>query len=124
MITHDTARISGRGNGFTDRARVQDFILLKAAETASEQGFTHFALTNAGDATSVSTYSTPGTMQTNVYGNTAFTTYNPGVSNTVVKPGADAMVKFCKQDKTNPCSGMLPAEEVIQNLGPKYFPKN
>ncbi len=124
MITSDTARISARGNGFTDRSRVQDFVLLKAAETASAQGFTHFALIGAEDASSASTFTTPATMQTNVYGNQAFTTYNPGVRNTVIKPGADAMVKFCKQDNTSPCSNMLPADEVIQNLGPKYFPKN
>jgi hypothetical protein len=124
MITNDTARISGRGNGFTDRARVQDFILLKAAETASAQGFTHFAVLGSEDASSASSYTTPSTMQTNVYGNSAYTTYNPGIRNTVIKPGADAMVKFCKQDKATPCSGMLPADEVVQNLGTKYFPKN
>lgn len=124
MITNDTARISGRGNGFTNKARIQDFVLLKAAETAAAQGFTHFAVLGSEDATSVSSYTTPGTMQTSIYGNSAYTTYNPGYRDTVIKPGADAMVKFCKQDKANPCSGMLPADEVIQNLGPKYFPKN
>lgn len=120
MITNDTARISARGNGFTDRARVQDFVMLKAAETAEAQGFTHFAMLGSADASSVSAYTTPGTMQTNVYGNSAYTTYNPGMTNTVVKPGADTMVRFCKQPPQN-CAGMLPAHEVVQNLGPKYI---
>jgi hypothetical protein len=124
MITNDTARISARGNGFTDKARVQDFVLLKAAETASAQGFTHFAVLGSEDASSASSYTTPGTMQTNVYGNSAFTTYSPGIHNTIVKPGADVTVRFCGQDKSNPCAGMLPANEIIQNLGTKYFQKN
>ncbi|MCC3246751.1 hypothetical protein LG047_15740 [Methylocystis sp. WRRC1] len=124
MITNDTARISGRGNGFTDKARIQDFVLLKAAETAAAHGFSHLAILGSENVTSVSSYTTPGTMQTSVYGNSAYTTYNPGYRDTVIKPGADAMVKFCKQDKANPCSDMLPANEIIQNLGPKYLPKN
>jgi hypothetical protein len=76
------------------------------------------------DATRVSSFQTPGTMQTNVVGNTAFSTYNPGIRDTVVKPGADVMVRFCKQEKSNPCSGMLPADEVINNLGPRYYQSN
>lgn len=120
MITNDTARISARGNGFTDRARVQDFVFLKAAETAIAQGFTHFAVLGTADASSVGAYTTPSTAQTNVYGNSAYTTYNPGVTNTVVKPGADTMVRFCKQPPQN-CAGMLAANEIVQNLGPKYI---
>ncbi|MBU6525744.1 hypothetical protein OGR47_01795 [Methylocystis sp. MJC1] len=124
MITNDTARISARGNGFTDKARVQDFILLKAAETASARGFTHFAVVSSEDASTESSYTTPSTVQTRVSGNTAYTTYRPGTRNTVVEPGEDAMVKFCKQGKADACSGMLPANEIIQNLGSKYFAKN
>lgn len=120
MITNDTARISARGNGFTDPARVVDFVMLKAAETAEAQGFTHFAMLSTTDASRVSAYTTPGTMQTNVYGSSAYTTYNPGMTNKVVKPGADTMVRFCKQPPQS-CGGMLPAHEVVQNLGPKYI---
>jgi hypothetical protein len=50
MITNDTARISARGNGYTDRARITDFVLLKSAETALAGGFTHFIILNAADA--------------------------------------------------------------------------
>jgi hypothetical protein len=120
MITNDTARISARGNGFTDRARVQDFVYLKAAETAIAQGFTHFAVLGTADASRVEAYTMPGTAQTNVYGNSAYTTYNPGMTDTVVKPGADTMVKFCKQPPQS-CAGMLTANEIVQNLGPKYI---
>jgi hypothetical protein len=119
MITDDTARISGRGNAYTDRARITDFVLLKAAQTAVAQGFTHFAIVTAADASRTGTIETPGTMQTNVYGNTAFTTYSPGSSDTFVKPGEDVFVRFCKGN----CPGMLPAAQVVTNLGPKYLPQ-
>lgn len=120
MITNDTARVSARGNGFTDRVRINDFVVLKAAETAQEHGFTHFALLGSADNSRVSTYTSPGSAQTNVYGNSAYTTYNPRVTDTVVKPGVDTVVKFCKQPP-NKCEGMLPAHEVVKNLGPKYI---
>jgi hypothetical protein len=120
MITNDTARISARGNGFTDQARVVDFVILKAAETAEAQGFTHFAMLSTTDASRVSAHTTPGTMQTNVYGNSAYTTYNPGMTHAVVKPGADTIVRFCKQPP-QACGDMLSALEVVKNLGPKYL---
>lgn len=96
MITDETARISARGNAYTDRARITDFVLLKAAQTAIAQGFTHFAIVSAADASRTGTIETPGTMQTSVYGNMAFTTYSPGSVNSFVKPGEDVFVRFCK----------------------------
>jgi hypothetical protein len=78
MITNETARISARGNAYTDRSRITDFVLLKAAQTAIAQGFTHFAIISGADASRTGTIETPGTVQTNVYGNTALTTYSPG----------------------------------------------
>lgn len=116
MITNDTARISARGNGFTDRARIVDFTLLKAAETALGQGFTHFEIINSADASRVGTLTTPGYAQTNVYGRTAITTYSPGAVSNYIKPGQDTLVRFCKGS----CPGMLPAEEVASNLGARY----
>ena len=58
-------------------------------------------------------------MQTNVYGSTALTTYTPGIVHGFVKPGEDIFVQFCK----GIVPGMLPAQEVVDNLGPKYLPK-
>jgi hypothetical protein len=39
MITNDTARISARGNGYTDQAKISDFVMLKSAETAANMDF-------------------------------------------------------------------------------------
>ncbi len=79
MITDDTARISARGNAYTDQARIEDFVLLKSAQTALDHGFTYFAVVSSADASRTGAIATPGTMQTNVYGSTAFTTYSPGL---------------------------------------------
>jgi hypothetical protein len=118
MITDETARISARGNAYTDRARITDFVLLKAAQTALAQGFTHFLMISSADASRTGQIETPGMMQTNVYGNTAFTTYTPGSVDTFIKPGEDTFVRFCKVN----CTGMFPAREIVNNLGPKYLP--
>ena len=118
MITGETARISARGNAYTDRARITDFVLPKAAQTALAKGFTHFAMISSAGASRTGQIETPGMMQTNVYGNTAFTTYTPGSVETFVKPGEDVFVRFCKVN----CTGMFPAQEIVNNLGPKYLP--
>src|SRR5689334_2697964 len=47
-------RIVSRGNGYTARTDVQDYVLLKAAETTQQAGYTHFALVSAADASQVS----------------------------------------------------------------------
>jgi hypothetical protein len=76
----------------------------------------HFTFLNAADATRTGSFSTPGTVTTTDCGNSAFSTYNPGGVETVVKPGQDVLVRFCKVK----CSG-LPASEILQNLGPRYL---
>jgi hypothetical protein len=119
MITNDTARISARGNGYTDRARIVDFVLLKSAETAAAGGFTHFSIISSSDASKVGTITTPGSITTNVYGNAAYSTYNPGSVDTFIKPGQDVFVRFCKES-VEKCPG-FPAQEIIRNLGPRYL---
>ena len=100
MITSDVARISARGNALTDQARITDFVLLKAAQTALAHGFSHFAIVSAANATQSG-------VTMNEY---------TGV-HTYVKPGEDVFVHFCRGE----CPGMLPAREIVNNLGPKYL---
>lgn len=47
----DTFRISARTNGYTDPAAAQDFVLMKAAETAQQHGATHFSIIDESDVT-------------------------------------------------------------------------
>src|SRR5688572_19690822 len=67
-ITGDIYRIQARGNAYTDAARVQDFVLLKAAETTLAVGKTHFLLGASSDATRVGTFRTPDTFNTTSFG--------------------------------------------------------
>jgi hypothetical protein len=118
QITADTWRIQARGNGYTGAATVQDYILLKAAETTQAAGGTHFQIVNAADASKASTIVDPGTSTTTVIGRQAFTTTSPGSVDTVIKPGQDVYIRILKQ----PPPGSLPpgtysAGEIIQFVG-------
>src|SRR5215204_5230964 len=77
-VMTDVYRIEARGNGYTNAARVQDFVLLKAAETTLAAGKTHFGLTSAADASRQGAIETPGTMQATRVGNTITGIYTPG----------------------------------------------
>src|SRR5262245_11087466 len=78
QITADTWRIQSRGNAYTNAATVQDYVLLKAAETTQAAGSSHFQIISAADASRASTFVTPGTSTTTLVGNQAFTTTTPG----------------------------------------------
>lgn len=49
QMTSDTWRIVARGNRSTAPTTIQDFVLLKAAETAKVAGGTHFIIEDASD---------------------------------------------------------------------------
>lgn len=78
QITADTWRIQSRGNAYTNAATVQDYVLLKAAETAQAAGGSHFQIVSAADASRASTFVAPGSSTTTFVGNQAFTTTSPG----------------------------------------------
>lgn len=69
QMTADTRRIQARGNGYTNSSTVQDYVLLKAAETTQAAGGTHFQIISAADASRASTIVTPGTSSTTFVGN-------------------------------------------------------
>ena len=50
QVTDDLWRISARGNLYTDAGTIQDYVLLKAAETTVAAGRTHFAIVGKHDA--------------------------------------------------------------------------
>src|SRR5258708_17430666 len=64
-VMTDTYRILARGNGYTAAARVEDFVLLKAAETTIAAGGSHFVVVNQSNQTSVAVGEKPGTGPTN-----------------------------------------------------------
>lgn len=119
-ITNDTYRISSRGNGFTDPATVQDYTLLKAAEVTLQTGNTHFIILDSQDATRRDYGQTAGTFHTSFTGNTAFTTYNPGVQYDIVKPGQDTIIHVGRvAPGQQPPRGAFPTRQVFDNINPR-----
>jgi hypothetical protein len=119
QITADTFRIQARGNAYTNSAMVQDYVLLKAAETTQASGGTYFQIVSAADASRASTFVTPGSSTTTLVGNTAFTTTSPGSVDTVIKPGQDVYVRVLKTTPNVPTPGVYSAGEIIQFIGPR-----
>lgn len=118
QMTANTYRIVARGNGYTSGTVIQDYVALKAAETTRQAGGTHFMVISAGDASSASYVTTPGQIQTSVIGNTAYTTYSPGSTHQIFKPGQDSYIRIINVTAGQvPPQGAIPADEVMQFVG-------
>jgi hypothetical protein len=118
QMSADVFRIKSRGNAYTDAATVQDYVLLKAAETAKRAGGTHFQVISANDATKQELVTTSGSATTSVYGSTAFTTYDPPTSSIQIKPGQDAYIRVLRLSaKQQTPAGVFAADEIIQYIG-------
>lgn len=118
QMTTDTFRIIARGNGYTKSTTVQDYVMLKAAETAVHSGGTHFVLLSAADATRTSQIVSSGVARTTFVGNHATTTYDPPDVTTFYKPGQDTYIRILKvpPNETAP-QGAVSAEEIIKFVG-------
>jgi hypothetical protein len=118
QMTSDTFRIVARGNGYTGNTAIQDYTVLKAAETTKQAGGTHFLIISASDASRAGHIVTPGQMQTSVVGNTAYTTYNPGTVHQYIKPGQDTYIRvFTIGPGQHAPQGALSADEIIRYVG-------
>ncbi len=113
QVTADTWRIKARGNAYTGASTVQDFVLLKAAETTEAAGGTYFMLISSSDASRSGVIVSPGQSTTTFSGNQAFTVTTPGDARQYIKPGQDTYIRILK----GPQPGALSAAEVIQFTG-------
>lgn len=111
-VTNDVYRISARGNGYTDATTIQDYALLKAAETTLGAGKTYFEVINARDATASTTQQTAGSFNRGIFGGIV---YNPGFNYDIVKPGEDMMIRV--SNVAGPTS--YKAQEVYNNINPR-----
>jgi len=123
QMSADTYRIVARGNGYTSPTTIQDYALMKAAETTKAAGGTHFLIVSANDASRSNLVSTPGQAQTSVYGNTAYTTFWPGSTYQVIRPGQDTYIRVITVPPgTQPPQGANSADEIIQYIGSRIHP--
>jgi hypothetical protein len=122
-VMTDIYRIQARGNAYTGSSAIQDFYLLKAAETTIGAGGSHFLIMGAENQTSTSTEQTPGYASTSVVGRSAFTTYTPGATYNVIKPGQDVMIKVLRlRPGEAPPQGAFPADDIVHTIGPRLKP--
>jgi len=123
-LSETTFRISARGNGYTDRDRVADFSLRKAAEATLEAGYTWFGIVSSEDRSSsgyvVNRAPTYTTAQATAYGNTAYgsstTTGGGSTISSYVKPG-ETMVIQIGRGPTPP--GAMDAAETLRYVVPR-----
>lgn len=117
-MTADVYRIEARGNGYTKSTTMQDFTMLKAAETARNAGGTHFMMISAEDASRTGAYVMPGQAQTSFNGNVATTTYSPPTAIPIHKPGQDTYIRVLRLTPgQTPPPGAISADEIITNVG-------
>jgi hypothetical protein len=119
-VMTDVYRIVARGNGYTSQDRIQDFSLMKAAETTLAAGGSHFVIVDQSNRTKVDVGQTPGIAQTNVVGNTAFTTYTPGTTYNIVKPGEALLIRVLRlRPGETPPPAAFAAQDIVNTMGPR-----
>lgn len=109
----DVYRITASGNGNTSADRVQDFALLKAAETTLAAGGNYFVVVNEADRTKIVSGQAPSVMQTTIAGNIAVSTYTPGGTYTLVKPG-EAVMMYLSGEHRSPGFVAASADEAAK----------
>ena len=114
QMTDDVWRISARGNLYTDVLQVQDYVLLKAAETTIAAGRTHFAIVGKHDATRGAT---------SLLAASGFGASNQQLGYGLLgtsrnEPGEDLMIRvlpldLAKEDKAE----AIDARQIVANVG-------
>jgi hypothetical protein len=114
QVTANTFRIVARGNAYTSGTTIQDYTLLKAAETTQRAGATHFMVISASDASRVSY--TSGSATTHYGGGMAMTSYDPPEK--YVKPGQDTYIRVVSIPAGQPAPpGTFAADEIVRYVG-------
>lgn len=105
-IADDLVQIEAKGNSHTSASRIQQFVLLKAAETAKENGYEGFEIVNSQDNSQTSvTVNNPG-----IYMGVP----SPTFVNANQRPGLIVNVRLIRDAKKAP----FKADEIIRNLSP------
>jgi len=115
------------GNGYTSGERAEDFAMLRSAEIALANGFTHFAFISSRTNIDTSSITSPTTYYTtananisgnNIAGNSTTTTYG-GNTYFISKPTANNTVMMFK-GKPNVNTMTYDANFICNSLGKKY----
>ncbi|MFT3723037.1 MAG: hypothetical protein QM773_05560 [Hyphomonadaceae bacterium] len=122
----DNYRVEANLNGYSSASMAQDYLLLKAAETALQNGAVGFVIQGAQDTTKSSTYVTPGQSYTtasaygtgnSVYGQST-TTYSAPQIQHVEKPGGMLLITLVRDPVPSGLS-FFNASEIVAAIGPR-----
>lgn len=123
-------RVSFKGNGYTSADRAEEMTLLRCADLAQQNGFTHFAIVAAGtrsDAfvvnTMPSTSTTTGTVSHaygSTYNYTANTQQGPKTSFVGTRPSSTNTIVAFKGRPENFQGQVYDAQFIYNSLGKKY----
>lgn len=131
-IDETTLQVSASGNGMTNVATIQQFLLRRSAEATLAAGYDHFVFVNIADQSRAGAITTPGsansytTANVTGFGNTAYgtantsTTYTPPQTFNFTKPGALAIVRMYKgADRPDGFTGhYYDAADVLKYMAP------
>ncbi len=120
-------RVAFRGNGYTRGEKAEDFALLRSAELALANVFTHFAFSSSRTGTEVRLFTTPITATTsgsaNVSGNSVFgsstTRFSGGDTIYISAPTTNNVVVMFK-GKPELNATVFDAGFICNSLGKKY----
>lgn len=105
QLDENVFRVIFKGNGYTQQDRANDFVLLRSADLALENGYKYFIIIDSSTSTQNSTYTTPTTYNTNAnvyssgnyaYG-TATTTSTGGQTYNISKPSSTNTIVCFKE---------------------------
>ncbi len=120
-------RVSFRGNGYTRAEKAEDLALLRSAELALANDFTHFAFSSSKSGTDISSFTSPITSTTtgqanlsgnNIYGSST-TRFSRGNTTYISKPSANNVVVMFK-GKPEINAMVYDANFICNSLGHKY----
>lgn len=117
QLDENVFRVTFKGNAYTDREKTADYCLLRCAELCIENGYSYFAIIDASDSTSSSSYTAPSYGTTTFAGNTAYTNTYGGQTYNISRPStSNEIVCF----KGKPEGFAYNAAFIVKSLKEKY----
>lgn len=124
-------KVSFEGNGYTSPERAEEMALLRSADIALKNGFTHFAVIDGRSRADYATFTTPTQSNTNanvtLAGNTAYgratTTTFGGQSFLITRSSATNTI-MCFNGKPDVQGLVYDAKFVFNSLAQKYGVNN
>lgn len=136
QIDSRTMRIVAKGNAYTDMDKIQDYMMLRAAEETIAAGYDLFLLMDENTDIKTSSYTAPGSSSTyttgsitgTTFGNTttaygsarSTTYYNPGQTFIYNKPRGNMIIRmFTGEVPGDAPPNLFNAHEIVRFMGPQ-----